>query len=110
MPERSEVMVALVGDAGFTRRVIALMVIYALSVFREGLDVDNHDRRANLAYNILSNPLGMVDRFAWAVAADPVVQQKYLEGQAKSPAEKPKDDILLHAVSSSWNAVAGVGG
>ena len=66
----------LANDPGFRSRVQAAMMTSALNVAAEAVgaqDSSTYQLRHQLAVNILNNPGGYLDRFAWAVAANTTV-------------------------------------
>src|SRR5215472_11415281 len=66
----------LAGDAGFRSRVQAAMMTAALAIASEAVgaqDSSTYQLRHQLAVQVLNNPAGYLDRFAWAAAANSTV-------------------------------------
>jgi hypothetical protein len=59
-------------------------------------DTRKDSLRATLATNVLNDPLGHVDRFAWAVASNTAVSYSSADGD------------LQWTVNSLWDGLAGV--
>lgn len=108
MTERSEVVVALVGDTSFVKRLTAVIVTLSLRTYSQSVRNTGAERSINLAYSILNNPPGMVERFTWSVASHTKVQEA-VAGQALDPVPKLPDDVLEDAVRDVWDALAGTG-
>lgn len=88
----------LARHTGFRDRVLVCAVQAAVQVAAEAEsgDARKDSLRATLATNVLNDPLGHVERFAWAVA------------QASAINYESPDGDLQWTVNSLWDGLAGV--
>lgn len=91
---------ALAQHKVFRDRVLVATVRTAVAVSAEAPTADAaHDAmRSALATNVLNNPLGHVERFAWAVITNPSVAASGLAAT---------DSDLEYVLTTIWDAVAG---
>ncbi|GAA3957762.1 hypothetical protein GCM10023085_45340 [Actinomadura viridis] len=90
---------ALAEDPAFRNRVRMAIVTAAKDIMGEapdGMSDATAGKRQALAYDVLTGSAMFVDRFTWAVAANPAVT-------GESP-----DDAIQFTVNSSWDDLAGV--
>lgn len=82
----------------FRDRVLLAAVQAARDVAAEapGDDPRRDDLRGTLAINVLNDPEGYVDRFAWAVAANVAITFE------------STDSDIQFTVNSTWDSIAGV--
>lgn len=86
---------------GFRERVKVAMLVTAFNVSSEAStgDARTDSLRGNLATNILNDPEGYTDRFAWGIITNPTV--------AASGLSAPDGDLEF-VVTTLWDAMAGV--
>ncbi|MFF1820378.1 hypothetical protein ACFVWG_23940 [Kribbella sp. NPDC058245] len=83
---------------GFRDRVLVAAMQAAVAVASEPSSGDSRkdNLRATLATNVLNDPLGHVDRFAWAVVQNTAVNFISADGD------------IQYTVNSLWDGMAGV--
>jgi len=87
-------------DATFQQRVRQAIVTAAIAISNEAPNVTGHSQRAQLAVKVLSDQGPWSQRFAEGAATDSAV----------AAAEVGATDAQINnAVTSQWNAYAGVG-
>jgi hypothetical protein len=88
----------LARHAGFRDRVLICAVQAAVNVAAEAPSGDQRkdSLRATLATNVMNDPLGHVDRFAWATAQNAAITYESADGD------------LQWTVNSLWDGMAGV--
>lgn len=88
----------LAQDATFVARVQMAIVQAALQIVGEdpGDDAGLSYRRQSLGVSVLQRPSDLADRFAWAVAANPVITAS------------STDNDIQYTITTVWNDIAGV--
>lgn len=88
----------LARHAGFRDRVLICAVQAAVNVAAEADsgDARKDSLRATLATNVMNDPLGHVDRFAWSAAQNAAISYNSPDGD------------LQWTINSLWDGMAGV--
>lgn len=96
-------------DADFNSRIQACVFKVAQDVLAEDPTTPGHALRAGLAKDIIFNPGGHTNPFAWLCASSPTVASTItIPAAANSPVVVTAIDSALEAVvTQGWNAVAG---
>lgn len=92
---------SLAQHRGFRDRVLVATMRTAVAVAAKAPSNDaSYDAiRASLATNVLNDPLGNVERFAWAVITEPTIASSGLA---------TTDGDLDAELAAIWDAIAGV--
>lgn len=73
----------------------------AVSISFEDVSAEHHLERLQLAHAVLASPTMLQEPFAWAVATNPTVVDKWTAGDVDGTAGD-----LPYVVSTIWDAVA----
>lgn len=94
---------AFAQDPDVSAPLAAALERAAIAVMTEAGNVEGHALRTNLAIQVLQNPKGFWERFAWAVSTNTEVV-----GNWASEDRAAAVNSFQFVVDSVWNAMAGV--
>lgn len=81
--------------------VIAAYVQAAVLIAFEDASTEHHEERVALAYEVLANPTGLSDQFAWAMSTNATVVDEWVAG---NPEQAVSD--MSFVITTIWDAVA----